>query len=83
LSSVRVSVHYSADDESELSDFEEHDVENEIKDEQLERQVKPLSPGLMVAAAGASHATSSNVDTDGEIADSQDRMEIDGNQGVR
>jgi hypothetical protein len=76
LSSRRGSVHDSADDESELSDVEEHDEENEIKDEPLERQVKPLSPGLIVATAVASHATSSNVDTDGEIADSQDRLEI-------
>jgi hypothetical protein len=83
LSSRRGSVHDSADDESELSDIEEQDEENAVKDEQLERQVKPLSPGLTAPAAGASQATSSHIDTDVEIADSQDRMEIDDDQGGR
>jgi hypothetical protein len=87
LSSRRGSVHDSADDESELSDIEADDEENEIKVEQIVKEVKPLFPDLAGAGAGAgvgvSGAGPNNVDSDMEIADSQDRMEVDDSQGER
>jgi hypothetical protein len=83
LSSRRGSVHDSADDESELSDIEERDEENEIKAEHAGRDIKPLFPGLIAASAGVSGVTSSIVDSDVEIGDSQDKMEIDDSQGDR
>jgi hypothetical protein len=81
LSSRRGSVHDSADDESELSDIEVDDEENEIKVEQTVKEVKPMFPGL--AGAETSGAGPNNVDSDMEIADSQDRMEVDDSQGER
>jgi hypothetical protein len=87
LSSRRGSVHDSADDESELSEIEVDDEENEIRVEQNVKEVKPLFPGLAGAGAragtGASGAGPNNVDSDMEIADSQDRMEVDDSQGER
>jgi tetratricopeptide (TPR) repeat protein len=85
LSSRSGSVHDSADDESELSDLEERDEDNEIKAERVVRQVRPLFPGLLATAtgAGASGVGHHNMDSDVEIADSQDRMEVDDSQGER
>ena len=77
LSSRRGSVHDSADDESELSDIEEHDENKEIKAEQAVRKAKPLFSGLIAAGAGSPGIRSHNVDSDVEIADSQGRMEVD------
>ena len=83
LSSRRGSVHDSADDESELSDIEDHNEENEANAEQTMSEVKPLFPGLVAAATGASGAGRQNVDSDVEIADSQDRMEVDDSHDER
>jgi hypothetical protein len=73
LSSCRGSVHDSADDESELSDIEADDEENDIKVEQTMKEVKPGLIGGDARAPGAGP----NVDSDMEIADSQDKMEVD------
>ena len=47
------------------------------------KEVKPLSPGLTGGDARASGVGPNNVDSDIEIADSQDRMEVDDSQGER
>ena len=68
---------------SELSDIEADDEENDIKVEQTMKEVKPLSPGLTGGGARTSGAGPNNIDSDMEIADSQDRMEVDDSQGER
>ena len=77
LSSRRGSVHDSADDESELSDIEEHEAENQIKAEQAAEEAKSSFPGPTAAGAVGSGERSHDIGSDIEIADSQDRIEVD------
>ena len=83
LSSRRGSVQDSADDESELSEIEEPDEENQTKAHHNISDAKPLFPGLVAAGAGSSGVATQHIDSDVEIADSQDRMEFDDSQGER
>ena len=77
LSSRRGSVHDSADDESELSDIEEHEAENQVKAEQAVEGAKSLFPGPTATGAVGSGERSHDIGSDIEIANSQDRIEVD------
>lgn len=79
LSSRRGSVHDSADDESELSDIDEHYDTHENRFKKPIKIAKPLFPGLIGTAEDTPEAEDDDVDSTIAASDAEEKMDVDEN----
>ena len=74
LSSRRGSLHDSADDESELSDIEEHNEEGPVHGE---TKTQPLFPGLLAAIGGGAAEDDEDHQSSAMASTTEDKMQVD------